>query len=146
MQQILSSTGKYKLRLQFNGVVSLMAESIKFETKRHTSISFLIAAICLIIGVIYIRTTETIATGIIAVVLGALLAIAAVYRFFTPMVVLRDNAIYFQSGKIAKKEILYSEIASWTLQGNKYLSLKLKSNTEEIFWRPTDGIQIKPRS
>ncbi|MGP8014042.1 MAG: hypothetical protein ACLPP9_06565 [Smithella sp.] len=127
-----ASKKKYKQRLQFNGVVSMMVEGIKIhETKRHALISFLIAAICLIIGVIYIRTTETIARGIIAVVLGALLAIAAVYRFFTPMFVLGDNAIYFQSGKIAKKEILYSEIASWTLQGDKYLTLKLKSDKEE---------------
>jgi hypothetical protein len=91
----------------------MMPEGIKiYETKRNTLISFLIVAICLIIGVIYIRTTETIATGIVAVVLGALLAIAAVYRFFTPIVILGDNAIYFLSGKIAKKEVLYSEISS----------------------------------
>jgi hypothetical protein len=118
--------------LQLNGVVSMMPEGIKiYETKRNTLISFLIAAICLIIGVIYIRTTETIATGIVAVVLGALLAIAAVYRVFTPMVILGDNAIYFLSGKIAKKEVLYSEISAWTLHRDKYLTLKLKSYKEE---------------
>jgi hypothetical protein len=113
-------------------VVLMMAEGIKIhEIKRHTFISFFIAVICLIIGLQYIGTVETRETGVLAVVFGVLLAIAAIYMFFKPMIVLGDDTIYFQSGNVAKKEILYSEIASWTLKADKHLTLKLKSDKEE---------------
>ena len=109
-----------------------MADGIKIhEIKRHTFISFLIAVICLIIGLQYIGAAETRETGVIAVVFSVLLAIAAIYMFFTPMIILGDDSIYFRSGNVAKKEIPYSEIASWTLQANKQLILKLKSDKEE---------------
>jgi len=110
----------------------MMAEGIKIhEIKRYTFISFLIAVICLIIGLQYIGAAETRETGILAVVFGVLLAIAAIYMFFKPMIVLGDDTIYFQSGNVAKKEILYSEIASWTLKRDKHLTLILKSDKEE---------------
>jgi hypothetical protein len=113
-------------------VVLMMAEGIKIhEIKKHTFISFLIAVICLIIGLQYLGATETRDTGVFAVVFGVLLAIAAIYMFFTPVIVLGDDAIYFQSGNVAKKEISYSDIESWTLQGDKHLTLKLKSDKEE---------------
>jgi uncharacterized membrane protein YfcA len=79
-------------------VVLMMAEGIKIhEIKRHTFISFFIAVICLIIGLQYIGTVETRETGVLAVVFGVLLAIAAIYMFFKPMIVLGDDTIYFQS-------------------------------------------------
>lgn len=110
----------------------MMADGIKiYEIKRNTFISFLIAVICLIIGLIYIGAAENRATGIIAVVFGVLLSIAAIYMFFTPMIILGDDSIYFRSGNVAKKEIPYSEIASWTLQGDNHLIFKLKSEKEE---------------
>jgi hypothetical protein len=110
----------------------MMADGIKIhEIKRHTFISFLVAVICLIIGLQYIGAAETREVGVIAVVLGVLVAIAAIYMFFTPMIILGDDSIYFRSGNVAKKEISYSEIASWTLQGDKHLIFKLKSDKEE---------------
>ena len=110
----------------------MMADGIKiYETKRHTFISLLIAVICLFVGFQYIGAAETRETGVIAVVLGALIAIAAIYMFFTPMIILGDDTIYFRSGNVVKKEIPYSEIASWTLQGDKHLIFQLKSDKEE---------------
>jgi hypothetical protein len=113
-------------------VVLIMANGIKIhEIKRHTFISFLVAVICLIIGFQYVGAAETRETGVIAIVFGVLTAIAAIYMFFTPMIILGDDSIYFKSGNVAKKELPYSEIAAWTLQGDKHLIFKLKSDKEE---------------
>jgi hypothetical protein len=50
--------------------------------------------------------------------------------FFTPMIILGDDSIYFKAGNIAKKEIPYPEIASWTLRRDKHLIFQLKSDKE----------------
>jgi competence protein ComGC len=114
-------------------VVSMMAEGTKIHEKRsHTFISFFMAVICFLVGLQYIGAAETRQTGIIAVVMGVLLVIAAIYMFFAPMIVLGYDKMYFKSGNLAKKDIPYSEIASWTLRGdkNKQLIFQLKSDKE----------------
>jgi hypothetical protein len=110
-------------------VVSMIAIH---EIRRNAYISIIIAAICIFVGLQYIGDADTRVMGIISFVIGSLMAMASVYKLITPMMILGDDSIYFQSSLTAKKEIPYSEIETWTFQGdkNKHLIFQLKSSKE----------------
>jgi len=92
----------------------MAAQGIKIhQIKKHTYVSFLVAVICLFIGLQYIEIPEMRQTGILAVVLGLLMLIAAVYMFVTPVIILTDDLIHFRSGNAAKKRC--------GLRGNKIM-------------------------
>lgn len=101
------------------------------ETKRNSHVSFILSVICIFIGFQYIGAAETRQTAATALVLGIVLLSAAVYMFFTPMIILGEDAVFFRSGNAAKKEVSYSEIASWSMQNDKYLVLQLKGDKDE---------------
>jgi len=107
----------------------MAAQGIKIhQIKKHTYVSFLVAVICLFIGLQYIEIPEMRQTGILAVVLGLLMLIAAVYMFVTPVIILTDDLIHFRSGNAAKKDVAYAEIKSWSLKEDRQIVLQLKSD------------------
>ena len=76
---------------------------------------------------------ETRDMGIIAIIAGILVATGAIYMLIKPMIILGDELISFKSGNISgKKEIAYSEIASWlSSETKKKQPSDLKGEKEE---------------
>jgi hypothetical protein len=98
-----------------------------YETKKHTFVTVLIAAICIFMGLQNLSLLES----KLAIVTGVLLIGVSIYMLITPMIIFCDNAILFKSGNAVKKELPYSEIASWSLREDKYIIFQLKSAEEE---------------
>jgi hypothetical protein len=98
-----------------------------FETKKHTFITIFVGIICIMLGLQNISSLES----KMAIVIGVLIIGVAVYMLFTPMIIFGDDVILFKSGNAVKKELAYSEIASWSLREDKHIIFQLKSVEEE---------------
>jgi hypothetical protein len=107
----------------------MSASGIKLhEIKRHTFISIMVAIICIFMGLQYWGAAETRQMAVVAIVAGVLVAIGAIYMLIQPMIILGEELIFFKTGNTDRKELAYSDIASWSLHGDKkQMILQLKN-------------------
>jgi hypothetical protein len=111
----------------------IMDNDVKiYERPLNLIISVCMALGCLIIGLQYYAEADTRITGIFAFALGAIFIVVAIYVARDPKITLGNEYIMFREGNVAKKQIPYSMIESWTLQNEgKHLYLHLKKSDKD---------------
>jgi hypothetical protein len=98
-----------------------------YERPRQTVIAVCLALGCFVVGMQYFPESETKITGIVALLLGAIFLVVAIYVAKTPMIILGEEYVIFKAGHFANKEIPYSAIESWSLQDqDKHFFIHLK--------------------